>query len=126
MSGSIYHQLGSNNSMFDRYTFDNFLLKDPDRITLFVFFSSRRRHTRWPRDWSSDVCSSDLGQNHSAELFLVELAGEGGRIHQVAEHHGELAAFGLRGLPCVRWVQELRAGCCPGQGAYLPIVVCPW
>src|SRR5690625_7419972 len=28
---------------------------------LFVFFfSSRRRHTRWPRDWSSDVCSSDL------------------------------------------------------------------
>src|SRR5690625_5225989 len=26
------------------------------------FFSSRRRHTRWPRDWSSDVCSSDLKQ----------------------------------------------------------------
>src|SRR5690625_5322603 len=24
------------------------------------FFSSRRRHTRWPRDWSSDVCCSDL------------------------------------------------------------------
>src|SRR5271166_7176 len=23
------------------------------------FFSSRGRHTRWPRDWSSDVCSSD-------------------------------------------------------------------
>src|SRR5207253_6611730 len=27
---------------------------------LCVFFSSRRRHTSWPRDWSSDVCSSDL------------------------------------------------------------------
>src|SRR6266508_3228215 len=26
----------------------------------FFFFSSRRRHTSWPRDWSSDVCSSDL------------------------------------------------------------------
>src|SRR5439155_14883500 len=26
------------------------------------FFSSRGRHTRWPRDWSSDVCSSDLGE----------------------------------------------------------------
>src|SRR5690606_15602629 len=26
------------------------------------FFSSRRRHTRFSRDWSSDVCSSDLGQ----------------------------------------------------------------
>src|SRR5690606_42057788 len=30
-------------------------------IELFVFFfSSRRRHTRFSRDWSSDVCSSDL------------------------------------------------------------------
>src|SRR5438876_6719649 len=26
------------------------------------FFSSRRRHTRWTGDWSSDVCSSDLEQ----------------------------------------------------------------
>src|SRR5690625_7137485 len=29
-------------------------------VFLLFFFSSRRRHTRWPRDWSSDVCSSDL------------------------------------------------------------------
>src|SRR5437870_6630906 len=29
-------------------------------VFFFFFFSSRRRHTRWPRDWSSDVCSSDL------------------------------------------------------------------
>src|SRR5438876_12002711 len=29
-----------------------------DRCTF--FFSSRRRHTRWTGDWSSDVCSSDL------------------------------------------------------------------
>src|SRR6266496_3519053 len=28
--------------------------------TFFFFFSSRRRHTRSLRDWSSDVCSSDL------------------------------------------------------------------
>src|SRR5206468_7690446 len=28
----------------------------------FFFFSSRRRHTRSDRDWSSDVCSSDLAQ----------------------------------------------------------------
>src|SRR5690625_7952464 len=27
---------------------------------LLSLFSSRRRHTSWPRDWSSDVCSSDL------------------------------------------------------------------
>src|SRR5438445_13666937 len=29
-------------------------------ICNFFFFSSRRRHTRYWRDWSSDVCSSDL------------------------------------------------------------------
>jgi len=28
---------------------------------IIFFFSSRRRHTRYWRDWSSDVCSSDLG-----------------------------------------------------------------
>src|SRR5690606_39310565 len=32
-------------------------------IQMFVFFSSRRRHTRFSRDWSSDVCSSDLEEN---------------------------------------------------------------
>src|SRR5690349_8292741 len=30
--------------------------------TIFFFFSSRRRHTRSLRDWSSDVCSSDLAR----------------------------------------------------------------
>src|SRR5690625_7872493 len=40
------------------------------------FFSSRRRHTRWPRDWSSDVCSSDLGLREvRAELVEHERAG---------------------------------------------------
>src|SRR5690606_41096509 len=29
-------------------------------VSSFFFFSSRRRHTRFSRDWSSDVCSSDL------------------------------------------------------------------
>src|SRR2546422_7008346 len=29
-------------------------------LSLLFFFSSRRRHTRCSRDWSSDVCSSDL------------------------------------------------------------------
>src|SRR5438105_12708457 len=29
-------------------------------VDFFFFFSSRRRHTRSTRDWSSDVCSSDL------------------------------------------------------------------
>src|SRR5207247_1162744 len=36
------------------------------RSFLVFFFSSRRRHTRSTRDWSSDVCSSDLGCLHPA------------------------------------------------------------
>src|SRR2546429_7310462 len=31
-------------------------------VLYLFFFSSRRRHTRCSRDWSSDVCSSDLGR----------------------------------------------------------------
>src|SRR5690625_1192003 len=34
------------------------------------FFSSRRRHTRWPRDWSSDVCSSDLVKADIVQEYL--------------------------------------------------------
>src|SRR2546429_4678266 len=39
------------------------------RLSFFFFFSSRRRHTRCSRDWSSDVCSSDL---YYLGLRLVE------------------------------------------------------
>src|SRR3712207_8570350 len=35
-------------------------------MMLFFFFSSRRRHTRYWRDWSSDVCSSDLAVSYVA------------------------------------------------------------
>src|SRR5207302_7019829 len=38
----------------------------------FFFFSSRRRHTRFSRDWSSDVCSSDLGAPHIS-LYMLEV-----------------------------------------------------
>src|SRR5699024_11939563 len=33
-------------------------------------FTSRRRHTRSKRDWSSDVCSSDLETNFDTDLFM--------------------------------------------------------
>src|SRR2546422_7140988 len=38
-------------------------------IGSFFFFSSRRRHTRCSRDWSSDVCSSDLSQFLLSSVF---------------------------------------------------------
>src|SRR5690606_39463842 len=43
-----------------------------DVYYLFVFFfSSRRRHTRFSRDWSSDVCSSDLNLSCASICFLI-------------------------------------------------------
>src|SRR5690606_40907691 len=39
------------------------------------FFSSRRRHTTFSRDWSSDVCSSDLGITDETPLVIISAAG---------------------------------------------------
>src|SRR5437868_10358485 len=53
----------------------------------FFFFSSRRRHTRSKRDWSSDVCSSDL-DGHICSLFAGEPGsadrGDGELVRHVA------------------------------------------
>src|SRR5215813_5517689 len=40
------------------------------RCQVCFFFSSRRRHTRCGRDWSSDVCSSDLGEAITADVGI--------------------------------------------------------
>src|SRR2546422_11769571 len=50
-------------------------------LFLFFFFSSRRRHTRCSRDWSSDVCSSDLftGFESPRPGVVVEYTERGGR-----------------------------------------------
>src|SRR5439155_15939722 len=54
----------------DKIKADNPLLPVPTHPQCF-FFSSRRRHTRWPRDWSSDVCSSDLLNMISESLAQI-------------------------------------------------------
>src|SRR2546429_2258189 len=53
---------------------------------LCFFFSSRRRHTRCSRDWSSDVCSSDLrnerylhGGSFDCDLTVIPLCLDGDR-----------------------------------------------
>src|SRR5438445_4521879 len=54
-------------------------------VFFFFFFSSRRRHTRYWRDWSSDVCSSDLscgerlGSRCDNGRFLLIIAPSSGR-----------------------------------------------
>src|SRR5215217_1751773 len=57
-------------------------------LMLFFFFSSRRRHTRYWRDWSSDVCSSDLRE---VEVAQDAALGLGGQVHQgvAADEHVE-------------------------------------
>src|SRR5207249_4432887 len=51
------------------------------------FFSSRRRHTRSKRDWSSDVCSSDLTVGDSVRLLPLEREA---RVRSI-EVHGQTA-----------------------------------
>src|SRR5258707_8618626 len=46
----------------------------------FFFFSSRRRHTRYWRDWSSDVCSSDLEDRGARVAVRLRGAGRGLRL----------------------------------------------
>src|SRR5699024_11452924 len=62
------------------------------------FFSSRRRHTRSKRDWSSDVCSSDLT---SAQLGLTEgdvlgLAAAMSSVGIEAEAGGTAMSMGMK------------------------------
>src|SRR3712207_6928544 len=64
----------------------------------FFFFSSRRRHTRYWRDWSSDVCSSDLGARTiivSNRLPLTASIEDG--VMRLRRSSGGLAT-GLRGV----------------------------
>ena len=70
------------------------------------FFSSRRRHTRLRRDWSSDVCSSDL------------------LIHTFGKYSGELKNGLLHGQGTYtyvngsKYVGEFKDGKKSGQGTY--------
>src|SRR5687768_18108453 len=65
-------------------------------VLFFFFFSSRRRHTRCSRDWSSDVCYSDL------------------RLGVRAERSRPASFPSLDSLPCL-----LRTATAPGQGGAL-------
>src|SRR2546422_5562468 len=55
----------------------------PCSILPFFFFSSRRRHTRCSRDWSSDVCSSDLPQHRALCCLSCRHHPPGSRIGEL-------------------------------------------
>src|SRR2546422_9079922 len=102
-------------------------------VFFFFFFSSRRRHTRCSRDWSSDVCSSDLpsiradfylkqgigqarfGRYRRAEVLMneaLEIAGAAG-LHEFEFRVERI----LAGLPACR-----QAGGMGGELATAPVV----
>src|SRR6267154_4016757 len=83
------------------------------------FFSSRRRHTRWTGDWSSDVCSSDLavqGLLESASRIMlrrhletcVATAMREGRTAEIVEELMETLKFDHH---------VFRPAAAPGAGA---------
>src|SRR5439155_2684559 len=66
----------------------------------FFFFSSRRRHTRWPRDWSSDVCSSDLvtGRPEGGRDLALDLLAADAFVTYAFEAQAEQDVRGLAAL----------------------------
>src|SRR6266436_1987541 len=110
------------------------MLSKSSKLLWVFFFSSRRRHTRCSRDWSSDVCSSDLGLRciEGLRLFARTLAIQerflpdprekemGGEIGQVRlEHRGveTLEGFGNRAVQRLAFArQELCIDGLPRQG----------
>src|SRR5437870_11961946 len=69
----------------------------------YFFFSSRRRHTRWPRDWSSDVCSSDL-QEVSESVREGMLVTDSGARDPPVLHVGVLEARDVDVPPAVQMI----------------------
>src|SRR3712207_9167032 len=73
-------------------------------IVFVFFFSSRRRHTRYWRDWSSDVCSSDLVWERVREKgFAFDVTGirapdaDGTVLFEVPDAKSEIGRASCRG-----------------------------
>src|SRR3712207_8466593 len=86
------------------------LLRDAEKVGVDgCFFSSRRRHTRYWRDWSSDVCSSDLRPGTALEEAAV-------LVGHVAQPRGEIdplparVAVGALRLTAQHRSEERRVG----------------
>src|SRR3712207_8750754 len=81
-----------------------------ESLDVFFFFSSRRRHTRYWRDWSSDVCSSDLRRG-CVQVRAVDA--EQARAEQVGGLEPDVAAVRLPGARRGRYAarsEERRVG----------------
>src|SRR5207302_3417715 len=66
-------------------------------ISVSFFFSRRRRHTRFSRDWSSDVCSSDLLHERGTTVLFVSHDAAAVRAlcsRAILLNHGQMIADG--------------------------------
>src|SRR5690625_4465607 len=74
-------------------------------VYFLFFFSSRRRHTRWPRDWSSDVCSSDLLNDNRIDGRFIRDIERDPANPIIVESLVKLAA--LKGIGCIgEWIES--------------------
>src|SRR5690625_5774931 len=87
----------------------------------FFFFSSRRRHTRWPRDWSSDVCSSDLwlywAENSHANKLPIRASAKDIATATNPAHHQM-----PRIRPHLCWASEIGRASCRERGWITAVV----
>src|SRR5438105_5963415 len=74
-------------------------------VVFIFFFSSRRRHTRSTRDWSSDVCSSDLLFASASRYWIDQSlqyrkpgSGAAGYTVWTADQDGQIVSLGRHGL----------------------------
>src|SRR5207302_2541741 len=72
------------------------------RRSINFFFSSRRRHTRFSRDWSSDVCSSDLELRtpfgaaiNGGRVYVADFGND--RVQVFAADGSVVSSLGVRG-----------------------------
>src|SRR5690242_21209159 len=104
-------------------------MRSDDRVGgggVFFFFSSRRRHTRLTCDWSSDVCSSDLGQEPALDGARVaqeppedERREHEGVLRRSEEHTSELQSH--VNLVCRLLLEKKKAfGCRSRSDESLP------
>src|SRR5256884_640566 len=80
-------------------------------MLFFFFFSSRRRHTRCSRDWSSDVCSSDLvhPQGKAEGVYYIDRTANAHR-----EAHAKVVVLAASALESTRILLNSRSSRFPG------------
>src|SRR3990167_10437365 len=103
------------------------VLRDGLFFCFFFFFSSRRRHTRFDCDWSSDVCSSDLGEFfgqriEEARPLIIEKLRQKGLLVRIDEKYVHTVATNSRGggliEPQIReqWFIDVNKKAIPWKG----------